>query len=78
MAKTLNFREKLLVLLRFHIWQGRLISVRFWGKNRSFGTVRFSFYYAATVCGYGAGHGSDKISQMMGGGWARSVGGLSR
>ena len=47
-------------------------------KERGFGTVRFSFYYAATVCGYGAGRGGDKISQMMGGGWARSVGGLSQ
>jgi len=47
-------------------------------KKRGFGTVRFSFYYAATVCGYGAGRGSGKIRQMMGGGWARSVGGLSR
>lgn len=49
-------------------------------KNRGFSTVRFSFYYAAAVSGYGAGRGGDKISQMMGGGWARSVGGggLSR
>jgi len=46
-------------------------------KNRGFGTVRFSFYYAA-VCGYGAGRGGDKLSQTMGGGWAHSVGGLWR
>jgi len=62
-----------LVLLRFHIWSGRSISVRFSGKNRGFGTVRFLFYYTATVCGYGAGRNGDKISQTMGGGWARSA-----
>jgi len=31
------------VLLLFHIWRGRSISVRFWGKNRGFGTVGFHF-----------------------------------
>ena len=45
-------------------------------KKPRFGTVRFSFYYAATVCSYGTGCGGDKISQTMGGVRAHSVGGL--
>jgi len=42
-------------------------------KKLRFRYVRFSFYYAATVCGYGADRGGDKISQKMGGGWARAA-----
>jgi len=42
-------------------------------KKRRFRYGSVSFYYAATVCGYGAGRGGDKISPTIGGGWVSSL-----